>query len=74
MLEMGLCCVKFICDRIWLACESKWNNMYCDICCGRQIPGLRWPCSRKPKLKAAKGSEDIQDKDYQTQYKYNWSK
>ncbi len=48
--------------------------IYCDICRGRQIPGLRWLCSRKPKLKAVKGSEDIQDKDYQTQYKYSWSK
>ncbi len=48
--------------------------MYCDICRGRQILGMPWLCSRKPKLKAAKGSEDIQDKDYQTQYKYSWSK
>ncbi len=46
----------------------------CDICRGWQIPGLRWLCSWKPMLKAAKGSEDIQDKDYQTQYKYSWSK
>ncbi len=43
--------------------------LYCDICHGRQIPGLRWLCLRKPKLKAAKGSEDVQDEDYQTQYK-----
>ncbi len=47
---------------------------HCDICSGRQIPGLRWLCSRKPKLKAVRWSEDIQDKDYQTQYKYSWSK
>ncbi len=47
---------------------------YCDICRGRQIPGLRWACSRKPKLKAVKGSEDIQDKDCQTQYTVSLSK
>ncbi len=27
-----------------------------------------------PKLKAMKGSEDVNDKYYQTQYKYIWSK
>ncbi len=43
------------------------NCFYCDICRGRQISGLRWFYSRMPQLKATKGSEDINDKDYQTQ-------
>ncbi len=36
--------------------------LYCDICRGRQISGSKWSCSRMPKLKATKGSEDINDK------------
>ncbi len=67
--------------------RNQYVEIDSDICCGWQIPGLQWLCSRKPKLKDAKGSEDIQDKDNhakgsediqdkdnQTQYKYCWSK